>query len=107
MKYNFDEIIERKGTGSIKYDKIPYIFGRDNLQPLWVADMDFATPPFILEDIKKRMEHPILGYAMRKPVFLKAIETGPKNAITGRFYPDWLTFSPGVVAAFGFIHLGS
>ena len=101
MKYNFDEIIERKGTGSIKYDKIPFIFGRDDLQPLWVADMDFATPPFILDDVKKRLEHPILGYAMRKPAFFESYRNWAKKRYNWEVAPGWLTYSPGVVSAIG------
>ena len=101
MKYNFDEIIERKGTDSIKYDKLIPMFGRNDLQPLWVADMDFATPPFILEDLKKRMEHPILGYAMRKPSFFESYRHWAKKRYDWKIKPDWLTFSPGVVAALG------
>jgi len=101
MKYNFDEIIERKGTDSIKYDKLIPMFGRNDLQPLWVADMDFATPPFILEDLKKRMEHPILGYAMRKPSFFESYRHWAKKRYDWEIKPDWLTFSPGVVAALG------
>ena len=101
MKYNFDEIIERKGTDSIKYDKIPFIFGRDDLQPLWVADMDFATPDFILEDIKKRLEHPILGYSMRKPAFFESYKQWAKKRYAWEVPMEWLTFSPGVVGALG------
>jgi len=101
MKYNFDKIIDRKGTGSIKYDKIPYIFGRDDLQPLWVADMDFATPDFILNEIKQRLEHPVLGYAMRKPAFFESYKSWAKKRYNWEVESQWLTFSPGVVAALG------
>ena len=62
MKYNFDEIIERRGSGAIKTDLLEERFGRPDLLAAWVADMDFATPPFILDALRKRLEHPILGY---------------------------------------------
>ncbi|MDE5840546.1 MAG: cystathionine beta-lyase, partial [Muribaculaceae bacterium] len=60
--YNFDEIIERHGSGAIKTDLLEERFGRPDLLAAWVADMDFATPPFIMESLRKRLEHPILGY---------------------------------------------
>ncbi len=47
--YNFDEIIDRRGSGDLKHDALKPRWGRDDLLPLWVADMDFATPPFIVE----------------------------------------------------------
>ena len=61
MKYNFDEIIERRGTNSVKWDGVKNIWGRDDLLPMWVADMDFRTPPFVMDALKKRLEHEVLG----------------------------------------------
>ena len=52
MKYNFDEIIERRGTNSVKWDGVKNIWGRDDLLPMWVADMDFRTPPFVIRSNK-------------------------------------------------------
>lgn len=52
MKYNFDEIIERRGTNSVKWDGVKNIWGRDDLLPMWVADMDFRTPPFVMDALK-------------------------------------------------------
>ena len=99
MKYNFDQIINRKGTDSIKYDKIQLLFNADDLQPLWVADMDFASPPFIIEALKKRMEHPILGYTMRTQQFFEAFKHWAKKRYQWEVKTHWLDFSPGVVAA--------
>ena len=47
MKYNFDEVIERRGTDSVKWDGVENVWGRSDLLPMWVADMDFRTPPFV------------------------------------------------------------
>jgi len=99
MKYNFDKIINRKGTGSIKYDKMNFFFGTNDLQPLWVADMDFATPDFILNDIKNRLTHPILGYTMRKPAFNQSFINWYQKRHTWKIDQEWLDFSPGVVSA--------
>ena len=53
MIYNFDEIIDRRGTDSLKLEALLPRWGREDLIPMWVADMDFKTPPFIVEAVKK------------------------------------------------------
>ena len=73
MKYNFDEIIERRGTHSIKFDSMQELWGRNDLIPMWVADMDFRTPSFIVEAIKKRMEHEIFGYTKPSDEYFNSI----------------------------------
>lgn len=73
MKYDFDEIIERRGTHSIKFDSIQELWGRNDLIPMWVADMDFRTPSFIVEAIKKRMEHEIFGYTKPSDEYFNSI----------------------------------
>jgi cystathionine beta-lyase len=60
MKYNFDEIIERRGTGCVKWDESPHA----DVIPLWVADMDFAVAPAIQEAVRQRAEHPIYAYTL-------------------------------------------
>lgn len=62
-QYLFDEIIPRKGTGCVKHDALKEFFGRDDLMPMWVADMDFRTPDFIMDALRHRCEHEVLGYA--------------------------------------------
>jgi len=62
MPHNFDEIINRENTDAIKLEKCKLLFGTENVLPLWVADMDFRTPDFVLNAIQKRLEHPVLGY---------------------------------------------
>ena len=52
MKYNFDEIIDRHGTDSVKWDAVSERWGRNDLLPMWVADMDFRTPPFVMDALK-------------------------------------------------------
>ena len=61
MKFNFDEIIDRSGTSAVKWDGMKEVWGRTDLIPLWVADMDFATAPFIMDAVRKRCENPVLG----------------------------------------------
>ena len=73
MQYDFDEIIDRRGTGALKYEALLPRWGRDDLLPLWVADMDFKTPPFIMEALRRRCEHELLGYTVKPPAFFEAI----------------------------------
>ena len=60
-QYNFDELIPRKGTNCIKHDALNQFFGRDDLMPMWVADMDFRTPDFIMEALRNRCSQSRLG----------------------------------------------
>ncbi|MBI9033019.1 MAG: cystathionine beta-lyase, partial [Bacteroidales bacterium] len=63
-KYNFDEIIHRENTDCVKYDLREKFFGNESVIPMWVADMDFRTPDFIINAIRQRCEHEILGYSI-------------------------------------------
>ncbi len=105
MAYNFDKIIDRRGTSSIKYDKMPVFFDRSDLQPLWVADMDFATPDFIINDIKQRLAHPVLGYTLRKDSFYQSYINWAKKRYNWSVQKEWLDFSPGVVGALALLVL--
>ncbi len=99
MKYNFDKKIDRKGSNSIKYDRASVVFGTEDILPMWVADMDFATADFIISDIKKRLQHPILGYTMRSKEFNNAFIRWAKKRYDWEVENQWLEFSPGVVSA--------
>ena len=70
MQYDFDEVIERRGTGALKYEALLPRWGRDDLIPLWVADMDFRTPPFIMEAIRRRCVTRNPGIYRQAPRFL-------------------------------------
>lgn len=66
-------MIDRRGTCCEKVDGMVNVWGKSDLIPMWVADMDFATPPFILEAIRKRCEHPVLGYTFRSDDYYQSI----------------------------------
>ena len=70
MKYDFDTIISRRGTNSYKWDSLP---ADKDILPLWVADMDFRTPDFIVNAIKKRLEHEIFGYTFDSDSYYNSI----------------------------------
>ena len=101
MRFNFDEIIDRKGTNSIKYEA-----GRQNPNlpedaiPLWIADMDFATPDPILEAMHNRLSRRILGYSdLYDPAYRKAVTGWYRRRFDWEVDPDTIVAYPGVVAA--------
>lgn len=75
MKYNFDEIISRSDSGSIKWDEVPF----GEVLPMWIADMDFKSAPAILNALQKRVDHGIFGYTEIPDAFYDAITTGGKK----------------------------
>ena len=61
-KYNFDKIIDRHGTGALAVDVLNERYGRPDLTPMWVADMNFETPEFITDALRRRLDHSLYGY---------------------------------------------
>jgi len=102
MIYNFDEIVPREGTNCIKYDARQRFFGSEDVLPLWVADMDFRTPDFIVDAVKKRAEHEIYGYTFRPESYYQAIIGWLKRRHNWDIKKEWISFSPGVVAGLTF-----
>ncbi len=96
-KYNFDEIVPRKGTNCLKYDAIERFFKSDDLLPLWVADMDFKTPDFIVNAIKERVDHEIYGYTFRSDSYYDAVINWMKRRHNWEIQRDWIVMCPGVV----------
>jgi len=97
--YNFDEIIDRQGTDCIKYDTLNVHFGRDGLLPLWVADMDFRTPDFITDAIRRRLDHPVFGYTCLTDDYYDGIIRWNKNLHNWDLQREWISFVPGIVKA--------
>lgn len=99
MPYNFDIHHPRENTASIKYDMRREYFGSEDVLPLWVADMDYATPDFIIDAIRARLEHPILGYSTRSDNYYQSIINWMKDRHGWNVKKGWISFSPGVVPA--------
>ena len=99
MNYSFDTFINRENTYSVKYDLRKYLFGKDDVIPMWVADMDFKTPPFIIEAIKKRLEHEVFGYTFRGDSFSESVAGWMKKRHDWPMQKEWVCFSPGIVPA--------
>ncbi len=100
MQYNFDEIIDRSGTDAFKYDARKRYFGTDDVLPMWVADMDFRTPDFIVDAMKKRLEHEIFGYTLKPDSQYDAVIGWMYRRHGWKVEKDWIVFTPGVVPAF-------
>ncbi|OPZ32097.1 MAG: Cystathionine beta-lyase PatB [Bacteroidetes bacterium ADurb.BinA174] len=102
MKYNFDEIINRSTSHCVKIEKLKAVFGRDDLMPLWVADMDFLSPPPITEALLERTKHGIFGYTVPNDGYYESIINWLKNRHGYEIKQDEITFIPGVVKGFAF-----
>lgn len=97
MKYNFDESVSRKGTDSLKWDGMRLFYGREDLTPFWVADMDFRTPPFVIEALRKRLDHEVLGYSLKNDGYYPAILNWLKARYQWEAEKEWIHFMSGVV----------
>ena len=101
MKYNFDVIIDRHATNAEKIEGLNTYWGRDDLLPMWVADMDFESPPFILDAIRKRCEHPVLGYTAKPDSYYRVIAEWVKERYGMIVKKEQLNYVPGVVPGLG------
>lgn len=111
MKYNFDEIIDRKGTNAMNTDgfrdyifhappTMKFPFEDDEFIRMWVADMEFATPPEIIESIKERLDRRIFGYTkVFDPEYYKAFSGWTENHYGWTFEKEHLVTSPGIIPA--------
>lgn len=97
MTYNFDEVVERTSTSCIKWDARQSVFGNPDVLPLWVADMDFRSPQFVIDAIAKRLTHPVLGYTLRPDSYFEAIIGWVKRRNGWSIERDWIAHCPGVV----------
>ncbi|MDR0365159.1 MAG: pyridoxal phosphate-dependent aminotransferase [Bacteroidales bacterium] len=101
QRYDFDKIVDRRGTNAIKVDWLERLFGSPNLIPLWVADMDFETPAFITEALKKRLEHSLFGYTIAPPEYWRSIIHWLNDMHQWQIKKEWLTYIPGIVKGIG------
>ncbi len=103
-KYDFDQEIERRGTGALKTDSLQERFGRPDLLSAWVADMDFATPDFIRQALIDRIEsNPILGYTIEPADYRPAIIDWERKLHDWEINPDWISYIPGIVKGIGMV----
>lgn len=104
MKYNFDEVIDRKNNHSVKYCEIDKKFGVDkdsDIIPLWIADMDFKTAQPIIDAIQKKAEHGIFGYVYRPDEYFESFINWQKRRYNWEPKKELVSFSIGVVPTLG------
>ncbi|MDM8193129.1 putative C-S lyase [Pseudomonas koreensis] len=95
MTFDFDQLFDRHHTGSTKWSRYPA-----DVLPMWVADMDFAAPPVIIEALQQRLLHPLLGYSVAQDNLREAIVTDLWNKYSWQVKPQELIFLPGVESGF-------
>lgn len=100
--FNFDEKIIRRGTSCVKYDSLNSHFGTENVLPMWVADMDFKTPPCVINAIKKRSEHEVLGYTFAGDSYYEAICDWQWRRHGWCITPQQIGFLPGIVVGIAY-----
>ncbi len=105
MSWNFDEVPSREGTNSIKYDLRKETFGSESVIPMWVADMDFKTPDFIIDALRTRLDHEILGYSFRPSEYFDSLISWINRRHNWQIEKEWIQFTPGIVPALNFATL--
>jgi len=94
MNWDFDLEIERRGTDSFKWDANERLFGKRDLLPFWVADMDFATPAPVLDAIQRRCRHPVFGYGIRSEAYFQSIQAWLRDRHQWQVPREWMMFCP-------------
>ena len=99
MKYDFDRKVDRRNTHSYKWDQSVKLFGHEDILPLWVADMDFESPPAVREALLRRAEHGVYGYTIKSAEYVRAITEWFERRHGWKLKPEWLSDSPGIVTS--------
>lgn len=97
--FDFDKVIERKNTNCAKFDTAAAQGYPEDVLPLWVADMDFAAPPCVLDALHKAVDHGIFGYSILGDEYFQAIRAWFSERFSWALEKDWLVTTPGVVFA--------
>ncbi|GKX28775.1 cystathionine beta-lyase [Vallitalea longa] len=105
MKYNFDDIIDRKNTNALKWEPaiLKERFGEEDVLPLWVADMDFNTPKPVVDAIINRAKHGIYGYSVRLDNYYQAVINWQKRRHNWTISKDSIVYTPGIVPAINYM----
>ena len=93
MPFDFDTPIDRSGTASVKWNK----YGGRDIIPMWVADMDFACAPAIVEALHRRVDHGIFGYSEPPAGLVEATIAHLQSEYGWKVEPDWIVWLPGLV----------
>jgi len=101
-KYDFDEVIDRRGTCAVKTDSLKRLYGREDLIALWIADMDFRCGDFIIDALTKRCQEGIFGYTKASDGYFESIIEWLKNRHQWEIKKEWLSYIPGIVKGIAF-----
>ncbi|MGF2734472.1 MalY/PatB family protein [Marinobacter sp. DUT-1] len=93
----FDQPLSRENTCSVKFDARKAVFGREDVVPVWVADMDFAAPEAVTEALKQRAEHPVYGYTLFPESLYQAMIDWFRQRHGWEIRREWILMAPGVV----------
>lgn len=99
MAHEFDDYIDRRSTHSYKWDQSLKLFGRDDILPLWVADMDFPSPPGVRRELERRAAHGVYGYTITSQGYIDSIVEWLASKHQWTIRPEWLSHSPGIVTS--------
>ena len=103
MSYDFDTVLDRWNTNSVKWDGMEGRYGTKDAVPMCVADMDFKAPPEVVHALEARASHGIYGYTLRSDSYFEAVVDWMKNRHGFEIEKDWIAHSPGVVSGLGFV----
>ena len=102
MKYDFDKVVDRTGTESLKWVYPRKVLKVEDAIPMWVADMDFEAPPAVVEAIRNRAAHGVYGYPLIPPSFWQAAIGWLKRRHGWEIRKDWMAKTPGIVPALNY-----
>lgn len=100
-KYDFDKVIDRRGTGALKLEVLRERYGDAGLLPLWVADMDFETPQFITDALRRRLDHSLFGYTVEPADYWPSVIDWIYSHHGWAVERKWLSYIPGIVKGIG------
>ncbi len=103
MHYDFDKPVDRRGSGDLKHEVLQERYGRSDLLPLWVADMDWETPSFITDALKARLEHSLFGYTVEPKEYWQTVQRWIEDHHQWHVEREWLTYIPGIVKGIGMV----
>lgn len=103
MKYNFDEVVDRRNSDCFKWDTLETAYGDKDILPMWVADMDFKSPVEILDSLKDRVDHGVLGYNFRSSSYYDSIINWVKTRYNWNIKEEWIVYVPGVVTGINLV----
>jgi cystathionine beta-lyase len=102
LKYDFDKVIDRTGTESLKWVYPRKVLKVEDALPMWVADMDFEAPPAVVEALRRRVDHGVFGYPLVPPSFFAAAIDWLKRRHGWTVEKKWMVMTPGIVPALNY-----